>query len=525
MHVRMALGIAVGTVLAVVANGQTVYPSTPDWISYDTPVSTGGALVDLDRDGWLDFVVSNGNDMAQEHVAVYYNRGDGMYPPVPDWESTDNMYNGHLDVADVNGDGWPDVAVATLGCGASVGPIARVYLNNNGTLSSLPDWSSNVIGNAFGVAFGDVNNDGRPDLAVGTGWAYNPVRAYHNFVYLNTGTALEATASWMSDDMYHYQGVAWVDVDGDGWLDLAGAASRTRSRLYRNLGGVLEPSPSWQVGDVSFQDAIMVTTGDINGDGVRDLLFADNYQIGGSGEFRLHDGRVGQLPQSWASWTYYDGYCSAVALADVNADGLVDLATGAWWDNTRLFFNEGTAFPTSPNWNSGVTSVVEKITFGDIDKNGLRPVQEVFTPSIAGQRLFYLAHQPIQEIDSVVVDEQPLTPMDFVFSREQGWLTVGSAVASELVVDYTVSSKWDMAVTNWDMDQGNFVYYSQLMVMGDANCDGRVDFEDITPFVRLLSGTYEEIFPDCDGPISCDMDGNGAIDFDDINGFIAALGS
>ena len=104
--------------LAATAVAQTVYNNTPDWTSADTQVGTGGALVDLDRDGWVDLVVANGNDMQEQRGAVYYNQGDGTFPPTPDWQSSDTAYNGHLDVADVNGDGWPDVAVAVRGAGA-----------------------------------------------------------------------------------------------------------------------------------------------------------------------------------------------------------------------------------------------------------------------------------------------------------------------------------------------------------------------------------------------------------------------
>ncbi|MEW6250509.1 MAG: hypothetical protein AB1716_07665 [Planctomycetota bacterium] len=54
---------------------------------------------------------------------------------------------------------------------------------------------------------------------------------------------------------------------------------------------------------------------------------------------------------------------------------------------------------------------------------------------------------------------------------------------------------------------------------GDANCDGRIDFEDINPFVAVLSGAQP-----C-RPENCDINGDGRIDFEDINPFVEVLGS
>lgn len=513
--------ITLGAVLLTVSGvaAQDPYTRFPDWTSGDTQVSTGAALVDLNRDGWLDLVVANGNDIQQQHVAVYYNQGDGEYPALPDWESADSVYNGQLDVADVNGDGWPDVAVATLGTGSTLGPIARVYFNNLGTLSSTPDWSADVIGNAFGCGFGDVNNDGRPDLAVATGWQYGTQNFYPNYVYVNTGATLETTASWASADDDHTKDAKWYDVNGDGWLDLVMAGAYAPGRIYRNLGGVLETAASWQTTDVNNQLAMMTTLGDVTGDGWPELFLADRT----SGRFRQYDGLPGGFFSTTASWTYTEGDCSAVALADINTDGMLDLATGGWWDRTRLFLNSGTGLPTSPPWNSAGTSVVEKICFGDIDKNGLRPDFEIFDDVPPQQHLFWFPLRPIQQVTLVELDGQPLGPHEYHVNYELGWIMVGRDVQLELRVDFTVSSKLDMAVTNWDSDKGNHAYYNRLVVRGDANCDGRLDFGDINPFVSLLTGSYHQYFPDCDGETFCDMNEDGKVDFADINPFVAAL--
>ena len=436
------------------------YPTSPDWESADTRVSTGGALVDLDRDGWLDLVVANGNDILEQPLAVYYNQGDGTFPVSPNWLSADSAYHGHLDVGDVNGDGWPDVAVAVLGEFSTIDHAAKLYLNNAGVLSATPDWEAAELANAFGCAFGDVNNDGRPDLAVATGWSYSPQHFFHNHVYLNTGGALAASASWSSDDDDHLQGVLWVDANDDGWLDLVGVPAGSETRIYANNGGVLETTATWGTTDSANQDALMATAGDVDGDGVLDLLITDNTQLSGSGRFRQYNGVAAGFFENTYDWSFYDGYGSAVALADIDADGRLDLATGAWWDSTRVFLNPGAGLASSPDWSSTPTSVIEKIIFGDVDNFAVASSTASFPGD--GRRLHYLAHQQIHGLVSVEVDGAPLSPSSFTFDAEHGWITTGVTPTTSMEVEYLRSSSLDMAITNWDSSVGNYLYYNRI---------------------------------------------------------------
>jgi hypothetical protein len=405
---------------------------------------------------------------------------------------------------------------------------AKVYLNNGGTLSSLPDWVSDEQHNAFGVAFGDVNGDGRPDLAVATGWPYGQPDIYANSLHLNVGGMLETTPSWQSDDTWGYSSFLWVDADDDGWLDLLGTGNDTYSRLYRNRGGVLETTASWRTDDNERQFAIIATAGDVDGDGLRDLFVTDNEQLYlGTGEFRQYSGLAGGYFTQTPTWTYYEantygwGAASAVALADVNRDGMLDLACGGWWQHTRLFLNDGTGFAATPNWGSGPSSVNEKIVFGDVNRDGLRTRTGVFVGD-GSRRLFYLEHQPIEEIVDVVVDGVPLGPGQYTYGREHGWVSVGVVPSVEVEIIYSYSALPDMVVTNWDNNVGNYLYYNLLGIPGDIDGNGYVDLNDFATLALCYHGAaVASPPPGCSAVefAACDLDGDSDVDLGDFSTF------
>ncbi|GEM_PF-899581 len=478
------------------AGAQNPFPDDPDWVSTDLRYSTGGAFADINGDGWLDLVVSNGNDMRREHLAVYYNNGSGSFPSAPSWESSDSEYNGHLDIADVNGDGWLDVAVAVLVPDTT---SAKVYLNNAGTLSSLPDWRADEIDASFGCAFGDMNGDGRPDLALASGWMYGS-DAYPVRVYLNHDGALSTSPDWSSRLTYINNGCIWDDADHDGWFDLIEVASFSDTTVFRNAEGMLESDPAWSTQDSPNQDSIMAATGDVNGDGWADLFTTDNTQLSGSGRFRQYDGLQSGYYTRTATWSYSEGYGSAVALADVNLDGMLDLATGAWWDYTRLFYNTGTGLASIPSWSSRRTSVIEEIVFGDIDPHcGVvqHHTDQISAPD-GSPRQFYLSHNQIGTVTEVRLDGVPLPPSAYMFNRVRGWVSVDMNLPGEaLEIDYTWSPEIDMAITNWDSSLGNFLYRNRLFV--DCNGNQQPDGCDIMEG-RSTDHNGNGIPDECEGP-------------------------
>ncbi len=114
----------------------------------------------------------------------------------------------------------------------------------------------------------------------------------------------------------------------------------------------------------------------------------------------------------------------------------------------------------------------------------------------------------LQELDiSAVADDQPTVYLRWTMgTTDVGWRYSG----------------WNIDdVQVWAADPNGCPN-----MLGDLNCDGAVDFDDINAFVLALSGQagYEAAYPDCDWYLA-DCDEDGDVDFDDINPFVSLIGS
>jgi hypothetical protein len=439
---------------------QVPFNQTPNWISTDvSSVSTGGAFADIDQDGWLDFVVANGNDISRQKLVVYYNNGTGIFPTTPDWQSADIDYHGHLDVGDVNADGYPDVAVSVY-----IGPTGfgspgkvKLYLNNAGTLSSNPDWVSGDLVYTFSCAFGDADGDGDLDLAVAGGEFYNN-NSEQPRIYYNIGGMLESLPSWKATATQYSYDVNWADFDNDGDLDLVFAGESSPNRIFENNNGTISLTPTWQSTDAS-QYANSLFVGDVNNDGFLDLAISDNSQLGGSGRFKIYLNNNGVL-NTTPFWTSsFSGYGSGIMLADIDNDLDLDLLTGGWWEPCRIYLNNNGNFNTNPEYISTSTSVVEVMVCGDVDKDAVQDVQEIFI-SDGLKKLFYLPRTPLQDLKRIIVDSDTLQFNQYCYDLENGWVMLAAQPDSLLtvIVEAIVSWDIDMGITNWDQDKGNYLF-------------------------------------------------------------------
>lgn len=461
---KSQLQILILLILATtLVRAQVPFNTSPTWISTDvSDYSTGAAWADINKDGWLDLVLANGNDMARQRVVVYYNSA-GTLPAMASWQSADIDYHGHLSVGDVNKDGYPDVAVSVYigAAGFSQKGKMKLYMNINGTLETTPSWVSRDSFYTFSCAFGDADGDGDLDLAAACGEAYNS-RAERNRIYYNRNGRLDSLPGWMSSQASYSYDVGWADFDNDGCLDLVFANERAPNRLYKNYGDSIGTVPIWSSTDAS-QQANSLAIGDVNDDGYLDLVISDNNQLGGTGKFKIYLNNAGALSSApW--WTStWSGYGSGIALADFDRDGDKDLVTGGWWQPCCIYMNQNGSFTQTPQWTSTTSSVVEAIVFGDYDNDGLDTINVHFT-SNGTRKLYYLPRTPLQGILSVRWNGEPDSVAPWCCDLENGWISFYSSPSAGVPIDVraVASRSLDFAVSNWDNTLGNYVFRNTL---------------------------------------------------------------
>ncbi|MEM7129177.1 MAG: VCBS repeat-containing protein [Chloroflexota bacterium] len=325
------------------------------WASQEDSRSHALAWGDANNDGDLDLVV--GNDVAPNYI--YFNT-NGTLNPTFGWESAEWDRTRSVAWADIDGDGELDLAVGNNG------DPNRVYMNSGSGLVNDASWSSNDRDVTYSVAWADVDNDGDPDLAVGN--VGQPNRIYRN----DNGT-LTTTGVWASDLADDTYSVAWADVDDDGDLDLAVGNQDQPNRLYLNNDGILSSTSSWQSAELDSTKRVI--WGDIDNDGDLDLLAGNDGQPN-----RLYRNDNGQLTSASVWQTTESDRTTSLALADADGDGDLDLMVGNHADNVsrpnRYYVNTGTqiaatAIVTTATWTSTIEDKTNDLAWADVNNDGL----------------------------------------------------------------------------------------------------------------------------------------------------------
>ena len=272
-------------------------------------------------------------------------------------------------LADIDGDGDLDLFVGFNGT------PNRLYENVNGTFRDIAAAAGVADARATrAAAWSDFDADGDPDLLVGfTPGAAGPVLR----LYRNDGAKFTdiTVASGLVVETGAVRQPAFIDVDGDGDLDLFVAFRDRANMLFRNARGVFADAAS-ELGLADPRKSVGAVWFDYERDGDLDLYVA-NQDGDANGFFRNEGGRFTDIAESIG--LQWGGRAAGVAaqgtvrpcVADMDNDGIADLLTANYGPN-GLFLgaNNGTFRDVSKAMGLAIDGRYDTCAPADIDHDG-----------------------------------------------------------------------------------------------------------------------------------------------------------
>jgi hypothetical protein len=378
---------------------------------------TGGVSVaDVDEDGWPDLYMTR--LAAPDHLFI--NQGDGTFADLAAEAGLGacSWTNGSV-FGDIDNDGDQDLLVTTVGDTAYqlwvnlLAETGELRFEEQGVTRGFA-MSSSRMHSGEGVTLGDYDRDGwldahvnewlrieqlpvpgEPDVSVHGG------RLLHNLGGGNFEDVTEAAGVdlWQLDDdgIFAFSST-FVDLDNDGWQDLALAIDFHRSRMFWNLAGADFEDGTIPAGINKESNAMGSTFGDVDGDGdlewfVTSIAELDECEDGelppcwsGSGNRLYSYAGARVFTQATDAAGVRDGaWAWGAALFDADNDGDQDLALGNGWPGrdlhggfyhhdtpTKLWINDGTGAMSEEGEARGVydRNQGRSIVAFDYDRDG-----------------------------------------------------------------------------------------------------------------------------------------------------------
>ena len=305
-------------------------------------VGSGVALLDYDNDGWLDIYLVNGSTYdalsgktSAPHAALFHNNHDGTFTDVAQQAGvTNDRWGFGVAVGDYDNDGWPDLYITNFGKN-------RLYHNNHdGTFTDVAEKAGVTLGNwSTGATFGDVDGAGRLDLFVA------------GYVHYDIEQPPIPGSSVVAFSTCEFRGLKVMC----GPRGLKGEPDH----LFRNNGDgtFTDVSKKAGVDDANAYYGLSAVFVDLNNDGKVDLAVANdstpNYLYINQGDGTFEDA------------SYASGYAlnengretasMGIAVGDYLNNGLLDLYNTVFSDDYNpLYRNDGGGNFTEVSYQAGI---------------------------------------------------------------------------------------------------------------------------------------------------------------------------
>ena len=332
---------------------------------------SGVGLIDYDNDGWLDIYLVNGatfealsGKKPAPHAALFHNNHDGTFTDIAAKAGvTNDRWGFGVAIGDYDNDGWPDIFVANYGHN-------RLYHNNhNGTFTDVAEKAGILLDNwSDGATWGDYDGDGRLDLFI-SGYVHYDL-AHQPASQSNGGVASSFCQLHGFPVMCGPRG-------------LPGEADHL---FHQNADGTFtDVSAKAGVSDPSHYYGFTAIFVDVNNDSRPDLLVANDsnpnflYLNRGDGTFE---------DRSYVSGFALNNDGREIAsmglgVGDYNNDGLVDLVVTDFSDDYKtLYHDDGEASFTEIGSEAGIAQVPVPfvgwgVGFPDFDNDGWKDIMMI----------------------------------------------------------------------------------------------------------------------------------------------------